>query len=173
MYPPLYFIKSNGRLTSAVEYFLHKSFGFSISSLQNTVWKSASEESLSWREKTWCKMTQLHGKMNASVMGRKVYYKNTARTPLEWLCLITHEQVHRHDIETHKLFYFSYILEGIYKPYKKISWEQRAYAVASLQITNQKDQLSVLVKGREHLLIDIFESDITEQEKIDKISSWF
>ncbi|MFN8416311.1 MAG: hypothetical protein U0U66_08270 [Cytophagaceae bacterium] len=173
MQPPVYFIQPNGTLTPALEFFLNKSFAFSILSLQNTVWKSATNESLNLLEKSWCRITQLHGKMNASVMGRKVFYKNVTRTPLEWLYLIVHEQVHRHDVNQDKLFYLSYIVQGLYRAYPKISWEQRAYKIATLTPTNEKDQLSVLIQGKENLLLEIFQSNLSHTEKIDEISRLF
>lgn len=173
MPPPLYFVESNGKLSPTLIVFLHKAFHWNLNSLTNTVWKSASSEHLNWIEKCWCRLTRLNRTIQASVKGRTVYYKDSQKSDLEWLYLIVHEQVHRQDIDQFLWFYPSYLLQGIYLPYHQISWEKKAYQVASLHPLNGKDDLSKLIYGKEQRLIEICMSHGTIEEKSNKIIEWF
>jgi hypothetical protein len=146
--PPEYFLDQNGRLTQPLQLFLTTAFGLSAPSLKETVWVSFEEGQLNTIDRWWCRITKLDRTFSATVKGNKVFYSKKKRTPLEWLYLIAHEQVHRHDIDAEYFFYLKYITEGVFTSYRNISAERRAYAISSLAPGKETDALTLLLRQK-------------------------
>ena len=116
--PPKTLIDSKGKLTSGVIKLLHENFGFSIKSLERTVYK------------------QISFHKNAITIFNHVYYdaKCFNKSEIEWLLLIIHEQVHREEIGNHfqrAISWYAGYLIGFMKAgfsYRKNPYEERAYS---------------------------------------------
>jgi hypothetical protein len=115
--PPGSMILPGGHLTPALIRMLHENFGFSVKTLQKTVYR------------------QIPFHKNAITLYRHVFFdaKCLKKSEQEWLLLIIHEQVHREEIGNSVLgalaWYAGYLV-GFARAgfsYRKNVYEQRAY----------------------------------------------
>jgi len=128
---PTTLITSEGKLTEVVIGFLVGGFGFSESSLRNTVWKYGPGNFI-----------YDHSKPNAITWFNKVYYaeiwSNEDNIAI-WMRYIVHEQRHRYDIDISGgiRFYTSYLqdyfqqkrnVKEAHQAYLNIYWEELAYS---------------------------------------------
>ena len=158
---PSFLVQEDGKLTSGAVTLMHAAYGYSTSSLQNSTWIVSSDPRVSG----WDKLT---GHPEASVKGTQVMYSSKVvnRDENYWFGLISHEQSHRQDVEKQGNldFYSEYIGEGIFKDYKDISTEARAFRMGS--DSKNVDMADKLLSYKNGAVMDIFQrGNLTNNEK--------
>lgn len=158
---PSFLVQNDGKLTSGVVTLMHAAYGYSTSSLQNSTWIVNSDI----RMQIWDAATR---HPEASVKGTQVMYSSDVinNKPNYWFGLISHEQSHRQDVENegNLSFYSEYISEGIFKDYKDISTEAKAFRYGS--DNKNVDMADKLLSYKGGAVMDIFQrGGLTNNEK--------